>query len=59
MSFIDCHEANAKWLCIECLNYFRCRDQEFNSCFFGEKEYWNQTIFVDELAGFTNKGEDE
>ena len=49
MSFVACHEANNEKLCIECINYFRCRDREFNSCFFGEKEYWNQIIFMDEL----------
>lgn len=52
MSFVACHEANKEKLCIECINYFRCRDREFNSCFFSDKEYWNQNIFVDELEEF-------
>ena len=50
MSFVACHEASKANLCVECVNYFRCREREWRSCFFREKEYWNQIIFVDELV---------
>ena len=54
MSFVLCHEANNEKLCVECINYFKCGDREWRSCFFGDKEYWNQIIFFNELADFTN-----
>lgn len=50
MSIILNHEANKIKLCVECINYFRCGDKEWRSCFSREKEYWNQIIFVDELS---------
>jgi len=50
MSFVACHEASKANLCVECVNYFRCREREWRSCFSREKEYWNQIIFVDELV---------
>ena len=55
MSTISCHEANIEKPCVECINYFKCKDREWRSCFFGEKEYWNQIIFVDELTAFATK----
>ena len=49
-SFVACDKADAVKPCIECINYHRCGDREWHSCFYGEKEHWNQNIFFDELA---------
>ena len=57
MSFVACHEASITKPYIECINYHKCGDKEFNSCFFGEKEYWNQIIFVNDLEDFMTKGD--
>jgi len=57
MSFVACHEANKERLCVECINFFKCGEREWRSCFFGEKEYWNQNIFANELEEFLTKGD--
>jgi len=56
MSFVKCHEENIVKPCIECINHFRCTEKEFRSCFFNEKQYWNQIIFVDELTSMAMRG---
>ncbi len=43
--------------CVECINYFKCRDREWRACRLTVRgddraDYWNQVIFGDELMAY-------